>query len=313
MRIGICLPQLGPAAGMPLVTDFAVAAERAGFDSLWAEEHLMRPVHPLTGFGGIEGAPWPDHHRNALAPLALLAFVAGRTERVTLGTSILVVGYHHPLVLAKETATVDLLSGGRLALGLGVGWCEDEYQLLGSPFGQRGTLADEVLEVLDLSWSRGPFEYHGTHFTIPLCETSPAPADGRRVRMYGGFVSRAGWRRTARWCDVWQPYRLEPAEAMARLAEINALADSEFGRPPLEVSLRVLISPVDEPGPATGHPGRWIGDPDALAERVAEARDAGCHEIVLDPSFAPGSDTIQFWDELVDRLAPLVAASHGAG
>ncbi|MFC5752410.1 TIGR03619 family F420-dependent LLM class oxidoreductase [Actinomadura rugatobispora] len=318
MRLGVCLPQLGPAARMPLVADFAVEADRVGIDSVWVEEHLFRPLAPISGYGGVPGKPWPDKHAHALAPLEVLAYVAGRTRRCTLGTSILVVGYHHPLVLAKETATLDLLSGGRLALGLGVGWCEDEYRLMGAPFQERGRLADEVLETLHLCWRGGTVEYKGRHVDIPLCQTSPSPHDGVRVRTYGGFVARAGWRRTARWCDVWQPFGLEPGTAVERLGALNELARSEFGRGPLELSLRVLASSVApgdgrpaEPGPMGQSTGRWVGDVDALCERIDGARAAGCDELVLDSNFAPGSDDTAFWETLMGHLPALLRAAHG--
>ncbi|WP_319448744.1 MULTISPECIES: TIGR03619 family F420-dependent LLM class oxidoreductase [unclassified Mycobacterium] len=317
MRLGVCLPQLGPAAQMPLVADFAVEAERAGCDSLWVEEHLFRPLAPISGYGGVPGKPWPVKHAHALAPLEVLAFVAGRTERCTLGTSVLVVGYHHPLVLAKATATVDLLSGGRLALGLGVGWCEDEYRIFGASFQHRGQLADEVLEALHLCWSSGPVEYHGRHVDIPPCQTSPPPYNGVRVRTYGGFVSRAGWRRTARWCDVWQPFGLQPDIAVEQLDTINELAVSEFGRDPLELSLRVLASPVAHGGQRTGEfgpmgrsTGRWVGDVESLCSEIVGARQAGCHELVLDSNFAPGSDEPAFWEDVIGHLPALLEAAH---
>lgn len=316
MKIGVCLPQLGPAAGMPLLADFAVQAEGSGVDSLWVEEHLFRPLDPITGFGGVDGMPWPDEHAIALAPLETLAFVAAKTTTCRLGTSILVTGYHHPLMLAKEAATIDVLSGGRMNLGLGVGWCEDEYQLVGQPFKKRGAIADEMLEALRVCWGPNPAEFHGEHVEIPVCETSPKPANGH-LPIHGGFLAGAGLRRVARWCDVWQPFGLDPTDAVERLGRLNEVAVTEHGRSPLDLALRVLIAPGPRSesgalaGPMGKSTGRWAGSIDQLAERVAAAREAGLGELIMDPNFAPGADSTSFWETLADDITLLVAAAHG--
>lgn len=296
---------------MRVVRDFAIEAEGAGFDSLWVQEHLFRPEHPKTGYGGIPDAPWPEQHNNVLSPLEVLAFVAAHTQRCTVGTSILVAGYHHPLDLAKRAATLDVLSGGRFVLGVGGGWSEDEYAVLGKPFRSRGALTDEVLEALNECWGPGLVDHAGEFFTIPSSRTSPTPANGTRVRTYGGFVARAGWRRVARWCDAWQPYGLPPEKAREGLEEINHIAHSEFGRPSLELSLRATISPHFSGEEVDGRIGQWTGPVDTLAERVAAARVAGCDEVVVDTNFAPGAHEAGYWEKLPTLLSPLIEAAHG--
>jgi probable F420-dependent oxidoreductase len=293
---------------MPLVAEFAEAADEAGFDGLWAQEHLYRPTSPRIGYGARADMPWPLQHRNLLSPMELLAYVAARTRRCTVGTSILVTGYHHPLVLAKRAATLDVLSGGRFALGLGVGWSADEYDVLGVPFERRGAITDELLEVLDACW-RGRVEHHGEFFDIPDGDTSPLPVRGR-VPIYGGFLSRAARHRVARWCDVWQPFATTPAKAVERLAAINEIAAAEYGRGPLEVSLRVSMAVTSSRDEEIGPIGDWVGGADELAARVAEAADAGCDEVVLDTAFAPGAEEPAFWLDLIDVLGPALAEAH---
>jgi probable F420-dependent oxidoreductase len=312
MKLGVCLPQLGPAATTAGIRSFALTAEAAGIHALWVEEHLFRPVAPITGFGGVDGAPWPEKHSLSLAPLEVLAFVAGLTERCRLGTSILVTGYHDPLVLAKETATVDLLAEGRLTLGLGAGWCEDEYQLLGRSFRDRGRYSDETLEALRVCWGANPVEYSGEFVTIPACETSPKPATGH-LPIHGGFMTKAGRRRVARWCDGWQPFGLEAAPAVDAMAALNQLAWDEFGRPPLELALRVLIAPGAAPevaGPMRRSTGVWGGSYSDLARRLADARERRVDEVIMDANFAPGSDDPGFWAELADQLPSLIDAAR---
>lgn len=312
MKIGVCLPQLGPAAGAESIQSFARKADLSGIDAVWVEEHLFRPVNPITGFGGVAGAAWPEKHAMSLSPLAVLAFVAGITERCRLGTSIVVTGYHDPLMLAKEAATVDLLSHGRMTLGLGVGWCADEYELVGRPFAGRGGFADEAIQAIRACWGPNPVEFVGEHVTIPLCETSPKPVN-QFLPIHGGFMTIAGRRRVARWCDSWQPFGLEAPDAREAANVLNRLAWDDYGRAPLEVALRVLISPGaagDVAGPMQRSTGVWGGDYGALANRVLEAKSCGIDELILDANFAPGSDETEFWDELGAQLPEMIAAAH---
>lgn len=312
MRIGVCVPQLGPAADAPTIAAFAETADRTGVDSLWVEEHLFKPLEPLTGFGGRPGVPWPQEHERALSPFEVLAYLAGITTSCRLGTSIVVVGYHHPVVLAKQTATIDVLSQGRMMLGLGVGWCEDEYRLLGRPFRSRGTYADEALDVLRQCWSPGPVEFHGEQVDVPRSQASPKPVSGD-LPIHGGFQSRAGLRRVAKWCDTWHPSGLSSAQVMEGLGEINRVAADEFGRAPLTATMRVLASPgagAEATGPMKRTDGVWGGTHAEIADRIALAREDGIHELVLDANFAPRNDDPAFWGELAESLPLWVGAAH---
>jgi hypothetical protein len=200
-----------------------------------------------------------------------------------------------------------------MVLGLGVGWCRDEYALLGAPFERRGELADEFLEVLLACWGPDPVGFSGEHFRMPPAETSPKPFTGDRVRLLGGFLSPAGELRAARFCDVWQPYALDAEEARRRCDVINDVAAQRFGRGPLELSLRITLSP-EIPGVLgdgrTSTPGRWAGDIDRLADHVRSAVTARCDEVVLDTSFAPGGGTEEAWLVQPEFLAPLVDIAH---
>ena len=147
MKIGLCLPQLGPHTSATVVRDFATQSETLGFDSLWVQEHLFYP-QPALGYAGSEDIPWPQPYAQLLAPLELLSFVAGVTHTIGLGTSILVTAYHRPLMLAKQAATLDVLSGGRLQLGLGLGWSEQEYALMDTPFTARGPRSRDFIRAL---------------------------------------------------------------------------------------------------------------------------------------------------------------------
>ncbi len=312
MRIGICLPQLGPGTTPDVVDEFIGRAQDAGFDSLWVQEHLFRPLEAATPYGARGGAPWPAQHQRLLAPFELLAYAAARTTRCTVGTSIAVTGYHHPVELAKRAATIDVLARGRMALGLGTGWSRDEYDLVGAPFAERGKQADEMLRALLACWGPNPVSFAGEHFVIPPSETSPKPFAGERVRLVGGFMGRNGERRSARFCNVWQPYAMEADEARRRLDVVNEIAAAEFGRGRLELSLRVTTAP-EIPGLLGGGasaPGRWAGGIGELCERGRAAAQAGCDELVLDTSFAPGENSERSWLAQPEFFRPLVELGH---
>ncbi len=178
MRLGLRLPQRVGTDLRHDVTEVAGAAERAGFDSVWAWERLLFPVAPRDSF--TPGAPWPSAYRQAADPLTVLAAAAVVTERVRLGTSVIVAGLHQPLQLAKRFATLDQISGGRVVAGLGTGWAVDEFEAVGMAKSERGRLLDETLDVFDAAWGPDPVNYRGPHTLIDNAYVLPKPL--RRFR-----------------------------------------------------------------------------------------------------------------------------------
>src|SRR3954466_15103282 len=154
MRIGIHLPQYGRAAGPDALSAAARAAEQLGFADVWVSDHVAQPAS--------QGYPSPY----LFDPLLTLAWAAAATERIGLGTSVLVAAQYQPLWLANATASLDALSGGRLRLAVGVGWSEAEYQALGQDFHTRGRRTDEILEVLEACWTTDPTTYRGEHYQL---------------------------------------------------------------------------------------------------------------------------------------------------
>ena len=133
MKVGLILPHLGPETTKESVEKIAVGAENEGFDSLWVLERLLWPLNPQTPYPATEDGTLPTFYQEVLDPLETLAFVAGKTERIALGTSVIDMLFHNPVVLAKRFVTLDLLSNGRAICGLGIGWSKDEYQASNIP------------------------------------------------------------------------------------------------------------------------------------------------------------------------------------
>src|SRR5436305_5878492 len=184
VRFGIHLPQYGRAASASAIRDAAAAAEELGFADVWASDHIVRPA----------AQDYPSAY--LFDPLLTLTWAAAATERIGLGTSVLVAPQYHPLWLANATASLDALSGGRLKLAIGVGWSEGEFTALGQDFRTRGKRTDEILDILAACWTTDPTSYEGTHYRFENIRVLPKPAHPIEIWIGGG--SEAAYRRAAR-------------------------------------------------------------------------------------------------------------------
>jgi len=195
MRFGIALPQFGPATPEAMARA-ARQAEELGFDDVWVADHVVVP----------DGVPYPPSF--LLEALTTLAFVAAVTERVRLGTSVLVLPLRHPLVLAKQLATIERLSRGRLILGAGAGWLEGELAAFGVPMGERGARAEEAIDALRACWSSAPASFAGPTLAFSGLKVQPLPEHPIPI-WYGGH-GEAALRRAVRKADGWQGAFLAP-------------------------------------------------------------------------------------------------------
>lgn len=228
MECGITLPGTGPLATPEALTAVATRAEAAGFTSLWATDHVAIPVqsasrYPYSTDGRMPWTPTIPY----LDALTALNWVAAVTRRVRLGTSILVLPMRPPLLVAKTVATLDHLSGGRMILGVGVGWLAEEFALLGQSFRDRGRRTVEAIRVMKACWSDDPVSFRGRFYHLPPFAMAPKPAQGARLPVLGGGESDAALRRVAEACDGWHPLGLTPDQVkdrLSRLAEFTARA-----------------------------------------------------------------------------------------
>src|SRR5918992_3446679 len=188
MKVGILLPHVGENATRENVLYIAKQAEEEGLDSIWAIERLLWPVKPQTPYGGIPNLPIPVEYQNVLDPLDTLTYLAANTDRISLGTSIIDMLFHNPVVLARRFATLDIFSGGRAVCGLGIGWSKDEYQSANVPFSSKGKRADEFIQVLRKIWSEDVVEFKGQYYNIPESKIGPKPIQKPTIPIYlGGF------------------------------------------------------------------------------------------------------------------------------
>lgn len=271
---GIALPNYGPLASPETLVRLARLAEDLGVDSVWVSDHLVAPV----GVASIY--PYdrrPDRKPGDMGvieefyePVTTLAWLAGATRHVRLGISAYVMPYRNPVVTAKQVATLDRLSGGRVVLGIGVGWLAEEFGALDVPFARRGRRTEDYVAVCKALWSGGEARFDGETYRLPPVRTGPTPAQRPHPPLWIAGNSARGIARAARLGDGWHGIDLSPDELRPLAAEARRLA----GRPGFTVSLRKGVLPG---GPA-GRP--LYGDRDAIRRDLDAYRDAGLDYLV---------------------------------
>lgn len=188
MKVGLVLPQAGQQATRENVIQMAKNAESEGFDSLWVFERLLWPINPQTPYVATPDGSLPIEYQIMLDPLETLTYVAANTNKIALGTSVIDMLFHNPVILARRLATLDILSEGRSIAGFGIGWSKDEYQASNIPFQNRGKRADEFVQVLKRIWTDDVVEFKGKYYNIPASKIGPKPIQKPHPPVYlGGF------------------------------------------------------------------------------------------------------------------------------
>lgn len=188
MKVGLVLPQAGQQATRENVIQMAKNAESEGFDSLWVFERLLWPINPQTPYVATPDGSLPIEYQIMLDPLETLTYVAANTNKIALGTSVMDMLFHNPVILARRFATLDILSEGRSIAGFGIGWSKDEYQASNIPFQNRGKRADEFIQVLKRIWTDDVVEFKGKYYNIPASKIGPKPIQKPHLPVYlGGF------------------------------------------------------------------------------------------------------------------------------
>src|SRR5919201_1133624 len=187
MKFGVFLPVSGRAASRKTLMQAAQQAEALGYDSVWSADRIIIPWEIKTPYPySKEGRFIVPPDRPFFEPLTCLAFLASCTERIMLGMSVMVMPYRHPLYWAKIATTIDQLSTGRLIMGVGVGWMEEEFAAMNAPFKQRGEISDEQLRLLEVIWKEERINFHGKHYNFDDIAFSPKPFQEPRIHIWVG-------------------------------------------------------------------------------------------------------------------------------
>ena len=285
MRIGAKVPNSGPLPAERGIAAMAAELEDAGFESLWVSDHVVMTerIESRYPFAADGKVTWSSDTPYVDAMVALAA-IATATRRAVIGTAVLVLPQRHPVVLAKQAASIDVMSGGRLVLGVGAGWLAEEFEALNVPFASRGSRFVEWMELLRACWTGAPAPFEGQHYTLPPgVRCLPRPA--HHVPLLVGGHSKVAWRRAGALGDGWLAHQsataLDVEELRAGIA-VSQDAAVGVGRDPerLWTTLRIIDSAT--------RAGVVAGTLAALAE-------AGVDEVVVDTDWTtPGAAAATF-------------------
>jgi probable F420-dependent oxidoreductase len=271
MQLGIHLPHAGSQATPALIRRHAIRAEALGLSDLWVSEHIIVPRSQFP--------------RSPLFydPILTLTYAAAVTERVRLGTSVIVLPMRHPLPLAKEFSTLHNLSGGRLILGVGVGWLEAEFAALGAPFHERGRRMDEGIAMMRAVWSQDPVTFEAKYVPAEIRDMTMLPQPVSHIPMWHGSRSEAAHRRTIRIGDGWHGTG-SPADVKPIIARLRR------DRPEPEFTISVR--------------SHWDGkDAGMMKERLAAFVEAGVQHVMVHPQDREVDD----WDTVLEAVGKLAA------
>ncbi len=305
MRIGFNLPQIGPAASPTAIVQAAQKAEALGYDSVWVTERVLYPVNPQTPYPATPDGSLPEPYKIVFDPVEALTFAAAHTRRIHLGTSVLDIPYYNPVMLARRLTTLDVLSGGRLRVGLGLGWSKDEFEAVVASLSERGRRADEFLRVLIAIWTMDPVEFHGDYYHVPRAFIGPKPVQKPHPPIYLAAYAPAALKRAATLANGWNPAGLSVEQMASMFSEIREMAKAA-GRDPKALELIVRANLHITPQPIADD--RWIfaGSFDQVKADIEKVRALDADELFFDPTFSPGVTTLDSFLACMERIRQLV-------
>jgi len=297
MEFGICIPHYGKVLDVQALLNNVRHAEAVGFDSVWVTDHIIVPR--------TMDLIYRDH---MLEPVALLSHIAAVVPRVTLGTSVLILPYRNPVVLAKMLATIDQLSGGRLIVGVGGGWMTEEFAALGTSFPARGKVSDESLRLMRETWSQTTVSFSGHYTSFQDMQVSPLPAQPHLPIWVGGVSPRAR-RRAAEFGDGWHATSLTPEAFREGATHVRALwqKNNRTGAPILSLRAPLFIEGVSQDVLTYApRPGRDLlrGDIDTLTSRLRAYREAGVQHFVFELSMQSFDSSARTMDTFINKIKP---------
>jgi probable F420-dependent oxidoreductase len=297
MKLGVFLPISGRATGPDTLITAAQSAEKQGFDAIWSADRVVTPWKIDTSY------PYSENHEFIVPPdrpfldsFTCLAFLAGCTEKITLGISVLVLPYRHPLYWTRVAASIEQLSRGRLIMGVGVGWMEEEFVALNVPFKERGRITDEQLEVVERLWSEEHTTFEGQYYHLRDLAFYPKPIQQPRTPIWIGGEGNAAQKRTAKYGDAWFPYYVEITPAQLRAGFDNVLRLAEQAGRPIELTQQPV--PQDE---------RYLrGTSAQLVEALRTYRDIGVEHIALQFMSPRWPDRMEQIERFANEVMPHV-------
>jgi probable F420-dependent oxidoreductase len=312
MQFGLGLPHAGAAAHGPSIIRFAQRADELGFESLWCGDHILLPTAGTDQYPYTEDGSFPrDASVGFLETLTVLAYAASVTQRIRLGSTVIILPYRNPVVQAKMFASLDVLSGGRAICGVGVGWLEKEFESLGVPYAERGPMSDEFLQMFQTLWTQEHPEFEGKYYQIHGMQFEPKPVQNPLPIWVGGH-SRRAIRRTIQYGHAWHPTRQTPEYVAKHLPYLRQEAE-RAGRDPdsITISLKrsLQITDIGLSGEVTFRSGNaLVGTTQDIIDDAKRCQDIGIHQLTYDFRTDHIDEQLAIMEQLADRVVPAVAA-----
>ena len=308
MKYGFALPK--STDGAELVR-FAKAVEDLGFESVWVGDHIVLPneetdQYPYTPDGRFVTRP----NDPQLDAFIVLSYIASSTSTIDIGTTVAIVPYRNPILQAKMFATLDVLTGGRAVCGVGVGWLEKEFDVLGASYADRGPVTDEYLQIFRTLWTEQEPEFHGEHYDFDGIYFAPKPVRDGHIPIWVGGHTRRAVRRTVKYGDAWHPTRQTPEFVARHLPYMREYSES-VGRDPSEITMSLKRTlhftdlGIDE-GPANRSNGALIASTGEVIEDVGACREIGIDQLTFDFRTSNIDHCIRTMEHFATRVAAAV-------
>ena len=312
MRYGFYLPTRGPLGEPDAIRQLVRKGEQLGYSTIVIGDHIVFPTtvnsaYPYTVSGAFPG------QGDALEQLTLMSFIAGQTEQARLVTSVMILPHRNPLITAKILATIDVLSKGRVTVGVGVGWMREEFEALEAPeFGKRGASSNEYIEIFKKCWTEDPVSFEGEFYSFKELRCVPHPIQKPYPPIWIGGHSKAALRRVAKLGNGWHPVGatsaspLPPKEFQVLIDELQHLVEGE-SRNFNDISIS-FKAPSYDPGLTPKGHNRLLftGNPERIAEDLKVYEAMGVHETIFDFRTPPISRTLENMEHFMNEVAPLV-------
>lgn len=306
MKFGVSLIVRGEDAGPQSFDAMARKAEEIELDTLWSSDHLvMMPMIHSKYPGTADGQMPEGWKRNYYQPFSTLNYIAARTSRIRVGTSVLILPMRNPIEVAAQVAELDQLSGGRVSFGVGVGWFREEYEALGYPFNRRGRRCNEGLEIVKKLWSGDEASHEGEFYSFEGARLGPRPKQAPHPPIYVGGHTPAAIRRAARFADVWHPFKVMAEDVAALRPQLAAALEAE-GRQAdgFAIAPKILLAFQDGP-PSDGQPPTQ-GRPQDIVDALKRYQDAGATEFCFDIAPETTANALDTLERFAQEVRPKI-------
>ena len=307
MEIALSIPRLPDAEG---IRRFCQRAEQLGFEAVLAGDHIVLPTggtnqYPYTADGSFSRPP----DEPFLETMTMLGYMAACTERVKLGSTVIILPYRNPVVQAKMFASLDVLTNGRMICGVGVGWLEKEFETLGVPYAERGPMSDEFLQIFKTLWTEDNPVFHGRFYQIDGIQFYPKPVQKPHLPIWVGGHTRRALRRTAKFGDCWHTTRQTPDFVAQNLPYLREQTE-RAGRDPSEITISLKRSLyftdlTSSEGHSVRTGGLVIGTTQEVIDDVYYCRELGIDQLTYDFRVEGTDANLEVMEHLADQVLPV--------